>query len=162
MERNWIGRNFTGLLIAVIVFVTCWMIAALRNEAAQYEATTKWWSGKHELRRLLTKEEVEGSISGSFFLFGGSVAQGLELWFGWKTTDSDYAINHIPLDKVHIEFDEKVTTPTIEFKNIVFDFNENPQQSLDRGLTAATITCPSELWQSHLSMPLEDPVLTKN
>lgn len=105
-------KTFLLAIIASILLFSCdW-----KPEQKDFET---FFKGNHELRKLSQSEKETYAISGSYFLFWGSVQGGNSsvkyIGFSWKSINDEYILSQIPVEKVRIKFDENAKIPYITF-----------------------------------------------
>ena len=79
----------------------------------------KDFGSEHKLRKMSEVAGENSKVWDGFFIFlhdsnGSGKSQTLAK-FSWQTKDGSYAFSSLPLGKIRVKFDEKVTTPTIKF-----------------------------------------------
>lgn len=118
--------------------------------------------GEHKLRKMTERAEVNSKISGSFFLFVGSLngtsKTDVSVKFAWQMNDGIYAISSIPLEKIRINPDEKATIPTIKFcwrPNQVARASDI-QKIIDNDVYYVVITAKESDWPMQVNLPLNN------
>lgn len=122
-------------------------------------------NGEHRLRKMTTAKHAEGHVSGSFFLFSGSVSGDMEtrlkVMFSWEMNDGTYAITTLPAEMIRIRLDDSAEQPTIRYAwapyRSNYAWNEPLQVLIDEQVKYAVVTCKSEHWPTDISLPLNNP-----
>src|SRR3989344_4929536 len=110
-----------NLMIAILVLLVL-PLAGCSTKPYQPEPTKaeRLLGGVHNLRKMSERTEVNSHISGGFFLVFGVLDGGskttISVKFAWQMDDGTYAISSLPLEHIRVRIDDKITTPTIEFK----------------------------------------------
>ena len=121
--------------------------------------------GEHELRKMTERTEINSRASGSFFLFVGDFSStaktDIKVKFAWKMNDGKiYAISSLPLEKMRVQFDNQISTPTIKFRWRRYPFvnrTPQPQELIDNYVVYALITAREEDWPAQVNLPLNTP-----
>lgn len=113
--------------------------------------------GEHQLRRMTEITEVNGQVSGGFFLFvggiSGSISTDVSVKFAWQMNDSTYAISSLPLEKIRVKLDESTLTPTIRFRWVPRCEGET-QELMATCVRYALITAKPSDWPVQVQLPL--------
>ena len=158
-----------GLIIAgFLVFLTTEIVKTNKAVAEAQPMPSPAESilkGEHELRKMAERVETASRVSGSFFLvvgdFTATTKTKVLIKFAWKMNDGrTYAISSLPLEKIRVEPDEKVMTPTIKFRWRPYPILNNtpqPQELMDDYVVYAVITAREEDWPIQINLPLNTP-----
>lgn len=124
------------------------------------------FGGNHILRKMGERVESNSHVSGSFFLFAGSLTQSTEtvssVKFAWLMNDGKtYAISSLPIEKIRVVFDDKAETPTIKFnyhpdQTCPLDWSDHTQEIMDYYVASATVTIKGSDWPVQIQMPLNE------
>lgn len=142
------------LKILISLFILLNLFACVEMPPSKAESLLK---GEHQLRKMVEKEELFGTMSGGFFLFIGAIDGEMKsqtnVKFAWEMNDKTYAISSLPLERFRIKFDESSTVPTIKFRWNRWD-GTDLQALMDRRVVYALITCKKSDWPVQIKLPL--------
>jgi hypothetical protein len=113
--------------------------------------------GEHQLRKMVEKEELFGTMSGGFFLFMGGINGEMKsqtnVKFAWEMNDKTYAISSLPIERFRIKFDESITNLIIKFRWSRCNKNDL-QQLMDQHVIYALVICKKGDWPVQIKLPL--------
>jgi hypothetical protein len=153
-----------SLIALVLAFVFSGCVSEKRkNESYAIIAyATKVFKSEHELRKMINYTSQEGNISGSFFLFSGSMSGSssteVKVSFAWKHPSGDYFNTTLNLDKIKVRLEESCTKPTVSFDywsgfpSIAY---LNDISYVNWSITSATITCNPSQWSVDVQLPYQ-------
>lgn len=123
----------------LILLITLIALAGCNNETPLGQMLR----GEHQIRAITTDKDLQGNISGAYFLFvgqmSGDVSTITKLRFAWLGNDGNYIISDIPVNKIRIKIDNSKEIPTVKFKWI--GCFRTDTESFDKYLLYALIIC---------------------
>lgn len=170
-------------LLAILFFIGCDEMNTknefLSGEPARNAEVMKFFSGNHDIRRLVPRENNSySSRLGGFFLFGtggisgsGSTTSIPSVTFAWQNfSDSSFVFSTIPLSRVRVKIVETIEAPMVNFSivdpsrwaswnkypyfEMVKGWNKvQPDEVLQDILLFVTITTRSEYWPVKVEIP---------
>ena len=115
--------------------------------------------GEHTLRHIGERTELNGSVSGTFFILlggmQGSMTSESVLYFSWEMNDGTYAICKLPFCKIRVKLVEEQEIPTIRFRWRPDYHRKRPlEYIMKKRVIYALILCKPEDWAPVIKMPL--------
>jgi len=158
MEGNKLIKKLNKLSIAVIL-VGALSSIFLRGEYSQSPSPAEQiLKGEHKLQKMAEQTEVNSKTSASFFLIMGDINTAtkttLSTKFAWEMNDGTYAVSSLPLEKIRVKIDEKVTMPTIKFRWARSFHKGDLQQLMDNSVSYAVVTVKESDWPVQVNPPL--------
>ena len=86
----------------------------------QYNESLKQYKGTHVLRKIASNSSQKSSISGGYFLFGGSISGESKtvtnIKFCFQNNQGDYEFKTIDYNDLRVHLDSTIQNPYIVFK----------------------------------------------
>ena len=144
-----------------LVFLVGLFVIGCSQRPQQPSQAEQILKGEHKLRKMLERSETDSRISGGFFLIvgglNGTINTSISMKFAWEMNDGTYAISSLPLEKIRVKLDEKVTTPTIKFRWQRWHNSfgtAQVQKLMDSYILYAVLTVRESDWPVQVSLPL--------
>lgn len=157
-----------SFVLAVMILATSFWGCRDKTWYQRKQHRHEFFSGKHELRKMVEYTSTKGEFGAGYFMFFGAASGSQEteakVGFAWKTVGDTYIISNMLLTRIRVKL-EDVNQPTIEFKMnagqnndcTVYWNTEIPQETLDSDwlVPYATITCRPEDWNIKIQLPMQ-------
>lgn len=153
-----------NLMIVMLIALVLPLAGCKEDEPPKPTKAEILLNGTHNLRKMSERTEVNSHISGGFFLVFGILEGGskttISVKFAWQMNDGTYAISSLPLEKIRVKLDNKITTPTIEFNRWqrcdAWCDNNSLQGLIHDSVEYAIITVKESDWPIQVNLPLNN------